>query len=379
MVFLDNASTTKIDDQILKDYVYFSTMHYLNPSAIYKSSQKISEILEDCKKNILFCLSADRQDNFIFTSGATESNNMAIKSFAKNKNIKMLFSITEHPSVYNVANQLKNLGFNVEFINVTKNGVVDIDDFKKKLTDDVGFVSIIHVNNETGVINDIKTLVEIVKNKNENIIFHSDGVQAFGKIDVNISKLGVDLYTISAHKMYGPKGCGGLFIKRGVNIKPLFLGGGQEKNLRSGTENTPAIFAFSKCVTVETHNLQKNYKKIKELNQRLLNFLKSNSMYNVHCDDTTSPYIISFNIKGAHAEPVLNLLEDNGFLVGNGSACSSKHKENRILNSIGLNSDEIKGSLRVSFGKYNTLLEVENFILCLNQITNTYLKNINRG
>ncbi len=331
------------------------------------------------KQQLLKMMNADKFDNIIFTSGATEANNMVLKTFIKHKNKKALVGISEHPSVYNVAKKLLDDGYSVDFVKINKYGVIDIDDLKQKLTNDVNFVSIMHVNNETGAINPISEISSIIKSKNPKIIFHSDGVQAFGKVEVDIEDLGVDLYTISSHKIYGPKGIGALYVKKGINIDPLIIGGGQEDGLRSGTENTPAIFSFVKACELAVKNQNSNYniavEKIDFIRNELQNIdkIKINSAKNY-----TSPYIISFSIPNMRAETLLRMLEQKDIIIGNGSACSSHNRGNRILSNMGLDSSYIEGSLRVSINNNTTNSELIQFLNELKNIITEYKKNTNR-
>ena len=244
----------------------------------------------------------------------------------------------EHPSVYNSALELKARGYDVVFVNLDKTGKVDINDFERKMTSDVDLVSIMHVSNETGAINDILSLVEIAKSVNPKVIFHCDGVQAFGKIEVNVDDLGVDMYTISAHKIYGSKGVGALYLKNTVSLKPIIFGGGQESGLRSGTENMLGIYTLYRASQIVTSNLEVNYKKIANLKKLFLDKLgQTNLKYTIHSFEDNSPYIVSISFAGCRAETLLNMLGDyDNIFVGNGSACSAKKSGNRVLESMGV-------------------------------------------
>lgn len=380
MIFFDNASTTKVRKEVLDDFNEFNENNFYNPSAIYKNGQEVSKLINKARVEIINCLGGGKFDNFIFTSGATEANNMALKGLLKNKNSKILVSIVEHPSVYNVAVDLKNQGYNVDFIKVKSDGKIDEDDFINKIDSNTSVVSIMHVNNETGAINDIKKLVSIAKLKNKNVIFHCDGVQAFGKIKVNVSALGVDLYTISSHKINGLKGIGGLYVKNGLNLKPLIIGGGQEKNLRSGTENTAGIYSFATTCKLAVSEQEEKINKITSLKNKVLESLEklSNVKINLPQNENVSPYILSVSVINGKAETILNMLEDKGIIVGNGSACSSKHKDNRILSNMGIKMSEIEGSLRISFSSNNTEEDVDYFITEFENVVNEYLKSTNR-
>lgn len=373
MIFLDNASTTKIYDEALEEYINFSKTEYFNPSSLYKNGVDVSVKVNNARKGIIKLLGGSVFDNLIFTSGATEANNFAINGVLRKNIGKLLFSMGEHPSVYNVALNLINFGYNVEFVNLTNSGTVDEEDFIKKL-DGASFVSIMHINNETGAINNIKKLVQIAKAKNPKIIFHCDGVQAFGKIKVNVSALGVDLYTISAHKIHGPKGVGALYVKKGVNLKPLLIGGGQEFNFRSGTENTCGIISFYKACEISVGNVEKNLEYVKTLKQEFINNIGDNFNAIINSSDDALPYIVSFAVPKVKAETILHMAEKEGVLISNGSACSSKHTDNRILKAMGIDNAIITSSVRVSFSFDTKIEEVKKASDVIKQSCLNYIK-----
>lgn len=379
-VFFDNASTTKIMPEIVDELSQFNSEYYFNPSALYNNVYKTHDsskpTLEKMRKSLLACLGGEN-GKIIFTGSATEASNLALFGSVKKNTRKILVSMGEHPSVYNSALELKARGYDVVFVNLDKTGKVDINDFERKMTSDVDLVSIMHVSNETGAINDILSLVEIAKSVNPKVIFHCDGVQAFGKIEVNVDDLGVDMYTISAHKIYGSKGVGALYLKNTVSLKPIIFGGGQESGLRSGTENMLGIYTLYRASQIVTSNLEVNYKKIANLKKLFLDKLgQTNLKYTIHSFEDNSPYIVSISFAGCRAETLLNMLGDyDNIFVGNGSACSAKKSGNRVLESMGVQKSEIEGNLRISFGIYNTTEEVEYLVEKLNERVSTYLKH----
>ena len=375
MIFFDNASTTKPYPQIARIVEKYNMESFYNPSAVYGTAFSLQNEIKQAKKDILGCLGAKNTDNFIFTSCATESNNMILRAFAK-KSGKILVSAGEHACVYNTALDLKNMGFAVEFIKITPDGRVDENDLMTKLTDDVNFVSIIHVNNETGVVNDIKRLAHIVKLKNKRILFHSDGVQAFGKIPVNVSDLGVDFYTISGHKVHAPKGIAGLFIAGDKYVKPLLAGGGQQDGFRSGTENVSGIMAFDFACKEITKNQKANNQLVKTYYDYMVENLDKTLPIKIVGKGEKSPYITMITCDGCRAETLVHMLEDNGILVGNGSACSSKKKDNRNLREMGYSDREIEGAIRISFSEFNTLDEVKTLVEKLNESVKEYLQKV---
>lgn len=374
-MFFDNASTTQISKQIIDELSEFNNEYFYNPGALYKAGMDSKTMLEKMRQGVLECLGGEN-GKLIFTGSATEANNMALFGTIKKNTRKILVSMGEHPSVYNTALELKNRGYNVEFVNLDKTGKVDIKDFESKMTSDVDLVSIMHVSNETGAINDIAELVSIAKSINSKVIFHCDGVQAFGKIDVNVEDLGVDMYTISAHKIYGCKGVGALFFNKNIHLKPIILGGGQEDGLRSGTENTLGIYTLYRASQIAISELKNNYKKIMELKELFLEKLgATNLKYNLHSLDENSPYIVSVSFEKCRSETLLNMLSDRGVYVGNGSACSSKKSGNRVLESMGISKSEIEGNLRISFGLNNTTEEVNILVQKIDECVNEYIKN----
>lgn len=374
-MFFDNASTTKIDDEIILDFKKLNDDYFYNPGGMYVKGRDCRDLIDEYRKKILNSLNAEGQ--LLFLGSATEANNLAIFGSVKKNFKKILISIGEHPSVYNSALELIQRGYNVEFIKLNKFGIVDFEDFKAKMDKDVGFISIMNVSNETGAINPIQKLVDYAKNVNPNVIFHSDGVQAVGKIDVDIDALGVDLYTLSAHKIHGCKGVGALFVSSKVKLKPIIFGGGQEYGLRSGTENLLGIYSLYKAVENSVDNLDTNYNNVSQLKECFLNGLKeSNLNYSVHSDNDCSPYIISISFEGTRAETILNKLSDKGVFIGNGSACSSKKSGNRILESMGVSRGEIESNLRISFSKNNSLDEVKRLVVELILVVKDYLQKV---
>lgn len=379
-VFFDNASTTKIMPEIVDELSQFNSEYYFNPSALYNNVYKTHDsskpTLEKMRKSLLSCLGGEN-GKIVFTGSATEASNLALFGSVKKNTRKILVSMGEHPSVYNSALELKARGYDVVFVNLDKTGKVDINDFERKMTSDVDLVSIMHVSNETGAINDILSLVEIAKSVNPKVIFHCDGVQAFGKIEVNVDDLGVDMYTISAHKIYSSKGVGALYLKNTVSLKPIIFGGGQESGLRSGTENMLGIYTLYRASQIVTSNLEVNYKKIANLKKLFLDKLgQTNLKYTIHSFEDNSPYIVSISFAGCRAETLLNMLGDyDNIFVGNGSACSAKKSGNRVLESMGVQKSEIEGNLRISFGIYNTPEEVEYLVEKLNERVSAYLKH----
>ena len=374
MIFLDNASTTKMDLDLLKIIENYSVNEFFNPSAPYYKAKEVGQKIKNAKNEILKSLNAVSGSSFVFTSSATESNNSVLLGQLNKRFNKVLISRGEHNSISNTISEIEKRGFKVELINLNKNGQIDIADFKEKMTSDVGLVSIIHVSNETGAVNDIKTLVEMAKEINPYCLFHSDGVQAFGKVDVDLTKLDVDYYTISAHKIHGPKGVAGLYVKKA--FKPYVLGGGQQEGLRSGTENVPSILAFAEICKKQDYKIHLTY--VQNLRNEFIKIISTNKNIIINNFDNSSPYILSLIFKGVNGETVVNALEKFDIFVGVGSACSSKKAGNSTLEAIGFDKEVVKGSIRISFDFENTLEEVREAGLKIVELFEKYDEQINR-
>lgn len=348
MIYLDNSATTPLDPIAGKVYLEYACNNFFNPSAIYSNAQKVKNDIDSAKQTISKALGASFNDNIIFTGSATEANNLAIMGAYRKNFGKMLFSVGEHPSVYNVALQLKQRGANVEFINLQPNGEIDYADLESKLSADVSFISIMMCSNETGAVNDLRRIYLLKSKYCPNAIFHSDGVQAFGKLKINVEYFGVDLFTISGHKSFAPKGIGALYVKDKKILNPIIFGGGQEYDLRSGTENVGAIMAFKTAVE-NFGNLKDNYSHVQKCFSAFVEQLDKNL---VKVNSVHSPYVLSLSFSGVNGETLVHMMEQNNVLISRGSACSSKKSGNRTLDAMGLTKEQVLGSVRVSFSKY---------------------------
>jgi len=345
--FLDNASTTSCLDAVNKEMLRASMEDFYNPGALYSQGFEIRKKLDDARDILLKSINGNGY-KVVFTASATESNNLALNQVKKNA--KVIIGGGEHPSIYETALSLKNRGANVVFAPLNKDGYVDIEKFKEIMQPDVDFVSIMHVSNETGNINPISALCQYAKSVNPNVIFHVDGVQAFLKINVSITSLGVDMYTISSHKVHGPKGVGALIYKSNLHLKPELYGGGQEQGVRSGTENYPLIAGFVKAIQETLPSLNDNLIKVQKTNEALIQELRNLHVnFEINGAGEKSPYILSLSFLGVRGEVLLHMLEEYGILVSTGSACSTKKIGNRILQEMGKNTKQIEGNLRVSF------------------------------
>lgn len=364
----DNASTTKISKSALDSYNWASEFFY-NPSSLYAPAVKGKNLIEEARQYFLKTFKAKLNSTFIFTSSATESNNAVFNSCFTRKDKTYLIGSGEHSSIYEQAKNYLQLGYDVKFIPLTDNGGVDILELEKMLNDKVAFVSVMHVSNETGAINDITKISKMIKTKYPNVIIHSDGVQAVGKVEINLKESNVDYYTISAHKINGPKGVGALYIANPNKFKPLLLGGGQEMNLRSGTENIPGIVAFKTAL----ENIQ--HKDFSQHKQAFLNNLTGD--FKLVSDDKCVNNIISICYKSVRGETIVHMLEDKGYLIGTGSSCNSKAKSNRILSQI-VQKEYLPGAIRVSFDESVTIEDCSELAKEISLATQQYIERIKR-
>jgi len=378
MIFFDNASTTKLSESAVDNLLKFSIEKFYNPSSVYLAGIENFKQIESVKKLICEKLNLKFDNNIIFTGSATEASNLAINGSFKKSFKKLLFSKGEHASVYSTAQNLQANGAEVDFINLQKNGEIDYIDLEKKLNPDVNFISIIHISNESGAINDLKKICLLKEKACPKALLHIDGVQAFGKIKTDFSNLNLDFYTISAHKIHGPKGLGILYVKNPDRLKPQIFGGGQEYSLRSGTENIASIMAF-KTVLEEIGNseqIENQFKNVLKLKQTFISRIKELIEKDIPIsfieNENSSPYIISLSIPGLKGETLLRLCDSKGLLIGTGSACSSKKSGNRIFEAMVQPKKIIEGNIRISFSKYTTYDEIEQgskiLANCINEL-----------
>lgn len=347
MLYFDNAATTKMYEECMQEIEKYLLKEYFNPSALYAPSLNVLNDIKSARSTVARLMGA-RAEEIIFTASGSESDNCAMFCAVKQKKGKVIISKVEHSAIYQCASELSARGFDVIFAPTDRYGRVIESEFAKLLDESVVLVSIIHVCNETGALNDIKKLVGLTKAVSPRAIFHSDGVQAYGKIKVNVHDLGVDMYSVSGHKIHAPKGIGALYIKSGLNLRPIIYGGGQERGLRSATENVPYIAAFAKAASIKGENLEENYNKMKSIQKDIVDRL-SKYECTVNTDlDKSSPYIVSASFKDIRGESILHCLEKSGVLIGTGSACSAKKSGMRIPQALNLPVEYQQGNIRIS-------------------------------
>lgn len=359
-VYLDNAATTKPSKEVIDIINKSFTEYYGNPSSLHKKGVEIEKMIKKARRQVAKALRAEDGEIY-FTSGGTESNNLAIMGALeanKRKGKHIITTRIEHASVLNVFNELENRGYDVTYLNVDENGLIDIKDFKRSLRSDTALISIMYVNNEVGSIQPIKEISKEIKAINKRPIFHVDGIQAFGKIDINLKKLNIDLLSISGHKLHGPKGIGALYANKNTKIKSLFFGGNQELGIRSGTENVPGILALGVTAEMAHKNLKNNSEKLMNLRNRMIEGVIQridNIKINGMKGEGAAPHILNISFIGIKGEVLLHTLEQDGIFVSTGSACSSRKKTySYVLKNMGLTEKELEGAIRFSFSMFNS-------------------------
>ena len=366
MIYFDNAATTKPDENSLKQAEKYLLQDFYNPSALYVEGHRINLDLKQSAINILSPIAEANNFSVIFTSCGTEADNQAIFCGGKRGNI--VTTLGEHSAIYSAVNEIKQRGIEVRFSNLNSDGSVDIEHLLSLIDAKTSLVSVIHVNNETGAINDIAQIARQVKEKNQYTLFHSDGVQAYGKIPFRLTS-DIDLYSIGAHKIGGIKGCGALIKRKNLVLKPFIYGGGQQQGLRSGTENIFGIKCFEYAAANRYAELKENYEKVKIINE-LIGAGLDKDLFKIISPTDGSPYILTVSAVGLRGETIMHEADDNGLIIGTGSACSSNANKrfSRVILACGFDENIADGVLRLSFSPENTLNEAQEAIEILNRI-----------
>jgi len=354
-IYLDYAATTPTDERVVETMLPYFTEKFGNPSSIHSFGQESRAAIEESREKIASLLRAEPKE-IIFTSGGTESDNFAIKSVAyanEKKGNHIITSSVEHHGILEPCEFLEKRGFEVTYLPVDKNGLVDPDDVKKSITNKTILISIMHANNEIGTIQPIAEIGKIAKES--GIYFHTDAVQTFGHLPIDVNELNVDLLSISAHKLYGPKGVGALYLRKGTRIVPFIHGGGQERNRRASTENVPGIVGFAKAVELAKEEMNQEAKKQTLLRDKLINGILEkidNAYLNGHPIQRL-PNNVNVSIEFVEGESMLLNLDMEGIAASSGSACTSGSLEaSHVLLALGLSHELAHGSLRLTLGKY---------------------------
>ena len=370
-IYLDNSATTRLDDEVLKEMKPYLTEEYGNASSIYKLGRNTRNAVETAREKVAKAINAEPEEIY-FTSGGTESDNTAIRGIAYNNKKKgnhIITSKIEHPAVLETCKQLEKEGFKVSYIDVDENGIIDLTQLKNSIQDTTILISIMFANNEIGTIQPIKEIGTIAREN--NIYFHTDSVQAVGSIKIDVKEMNIDSLSMSAHKFYGPKGVGALYIKKGIAFQKFMNGGHQERNKRAGTENVPAIVGMGKAIEIAYSDLEKHTKQIKDLRDYYINQVKDKIPYiKINGDmEKRLPGNSNISFRFIEGEGLLLNLDLKGICASSGSACTSGSLDpSHLLLAIGLPHEIAHGSLRISIGKYNTKEEIDYVVESLVEI-----------
>ena len=364
LIYLDNNATTPLDPEVADKMCWFLREHFGNPSSIYPIGRAVKEIINQARENVAKALGAQRSEVF-FTASGTESDNWALRGVLDTSPEKreVITSTIEHPAVLNQAKYLEKKGITVSYVPVDNYGVIDLDFLRAAITPQTALISIMYANNEIGTIQPIETVVAIARE--HGVLVHSDAVQAFGKIRFDVEKLGVDFLSVSAHKIYGPKGVGALYVRKGIDICPFIHGGRQERGMRAGTENTIGIVGFGEAARVLMDHGRKDQEKIEKLADSLKRGIEERIpkvIFNGHPEKRVKN-TLNVAFPGLEAEAILLALATKGISVSTGSACSSESEEiSPVLLSIGLRPEIARSCIRISLGRFNTEDDIQTVV-----------------
>lgn len=361
MIYLDNNATTPLDPAVAEKMSQFLKEHFGNPSSLYPIGREVKEMVNQARETVAKALGASRTE-IIFAGSGTESDNFALRgiseAFPEKK--ELITSSIEHPAVLRTADYLETKGIKVTYVPVDRTGLIDLNYLKSAITPQTALISIMHANNELGTIQPIEEVSQLAKER--GVLVHTDAVQSFGKIDVDVKKLDVDLLSVSAHKIYGPKGVGALYVRKGTKIYPLIHGGHQEREMRAGTENTVGIIGFGEAVRVMEERSSADKKRIEKLAQHLKDGIEEKIpkvKFNGHPENRIKG-TLNFSFLGLEAEAILLALATKDIYVSTGSACSEGAEEvSHVLNAIGLKPEIARSSIRMSLGRFNTEEQID--------------------
>ena len=373
-VYMDYASTTPVDNEVINEMIPYFDKIYGNASSIHAYGREAFDAIEVSREQVGSLLNSS-PDEIIFTSGGTESDNLGIKGVAfKNKDKRgtkgyhIITCEVEHPAVLETCKHLEKIGFNVKYLPVDKYGQLNPNDLKESISGNTFLVTIMFGNNEIGTIEPIKEIGEITKK--HDILFHTDAVQAIGKVPIDVKKLNIDLLSISSHKIYGPKGVGALYVRKGVKLQTVAHGGGQEKGLRSSTHNTPGIVGLGKACELGKKRMTKDVSHLTQLRDRLIKDMKTieQGFLNGHPKNRLANNV-HFRFDAIEGESLNLMLDDKGIASSTGSACSSKKLQaSHVLLAIGLKPEEAHGSIRLTLGRMSTKDDVDYVVSTLPEI-----------
>jgi cysteine desulfurase len=368
-IYLDNAATTRLDPRVMEVMRPWFTEYYGNASSLHQFGTEARDALENARSDIAALIHAKAEEIY-FTSGGTESNNLALKGIAfgsRRKTSRIIVSAIEHDCILNTCKYLEELGFEIVYLPVDEYGLVDPETVRNAINASTLLVSVMHANNEIGTIEPIAEIGRICREK--SVPFHTDACQTFGKIPLNVEEMNIDIMSLNAHKIHGPKGVGALYLRQGLHVEPQLFGGGQEKGIRSSTENIPGIIGFVEAAKLCTNELSSEMERLRALQHRTMKVLESvnsNIYINGH-REFRLPNNIHIGIEGLEGETIrlLLLLDEEGIAISTGSACSSNagaSGASHVLQATGLNPFQARGGIRISLGRFTTEDEIEQFL-----------------
>lgn len=372
-IYLDNSATTRPYDDVIDIMMKVYREDYGNPSSKHYKGVDSEKYVKEAREIIAKSLKASVRE-ILFTSGGTESDNTALIGCAmagKRRGNHIITTKIEHPAILETTEYLKKQGFDITYLNVDKQGVVDLEQLKNSLTHETIIVSVMHTNNEIGSVQPLEEIGKIIKAFDKDILFHVDAVQGYGKFNIVPKKANIDLMSVSGHKIHGPKGIGFLYIKEGTKILPYIMGGGQQGGMRSGTENVPAIAGMAQAVKNIYENLEEDRQRMYELRDQVIDGVSSieGVQINGMPERQGAPHIISISVKNVRAEVLLHSLEEKNIYVSSGSACASnKNTVSDTLRAIGLDKEYLDSTIRVSLSVFNTKEDIEALVSALKDI-----------
>ena len=375
MLYFDNSATTPIDQDVQSLMSDLNQNIYGNPSSIYASGRNAKNIIEIARRKLANAINS-KPSEIIFTGGGSEANNIVLWDMVHKKRNHVITSSIEHPAILLVLRELEKLGVKHTIVPVDKNGLIDPDDIKKNIISDTGLISIMMANNEVGTIEPIQEIARIAQE--HDVLFHSDAIQVLGKLPIDVKKLKLDIMSFSAHKFYGPKGVGALYIKDGVSINPMIIGGSQEKNMRAGTENVSGIAGLGLAAEIASNFEKENFSHLLELENYFKELIidKHNDITFNGFDNNKLPGLVNLTIPNIPSDLLLINLDNDGISISNGSACSSGTiSPSPVLKAMGLSDKRNLESVRISAGKYNTMDEVNKLVDSIHSSIVTIRKN----
>ena len=363
--YFDNSATTRVKDEVFKEMIPYLSIEYGNPSSLYSIGRSAKRAISEARRRVASLINCSPEEIY-FTSCGSESDNTALKGIAyanKEKGNHIITSKIEHPAILNSCKSLENKGFKISYIDVDKDGMLNLEKLESEITDQTTLISIMYANNEIGTIEPVKEIAQIAHS--HGIIFHTDAVQAVGNIPIDVRKMNIDMLSLSGHKLYAPKGIGALYVKSGIEFERFMDGGHQEKNKRSGTENVAEIVALGKACQIAEKNIEQYQQKLKNLRDYCLYKIQE-KIPDIYINGTMErrlPGNINISFKDLNSGELLLRLDEVGICASGGSACSSKEASpSHVLTAIGLPSELSKGALRLTFGDYNTKEDVEYLV-----------------